>query len=72
MAQARSINEVELSLDTHPHSCALSRLVVLSAVVWDKVLGKEVEGPDVVPCRRCAEARADGRTKAEESEGASW
>jgi hypothetical protein len=45
--------------DTHPHACT-EGLVYLTYVVFDEEIGDEVERLDVVPCRRCAEAKPAG------------
>ena len=38
----------------HPHACT-DGLVFLTYTVFDEAVGEEVERPEVVPCRRCAE-----------------
>ena len=42
--------------DHHPHACT-DGLVFLTNTVFDEVVGEEVERLEVVPCRRCADAK---------------
>jgi hypothetical protein len=42
--------------DTHPHAC-WDGVVYLTNTVFDESVGEEVEKIEVIPCRRCAEAR---------------
>jgi hypothetical protein len=42
--------------DHHPHACT-DGLVFLTYTAFDEEVGDEVERLDVVPCRRCAEAK---------------
>jgi hypothetical protein len=42
--------------DTHPHAC-MDGLVFLTYTVVDEAVGEEVERLEVVPCRRCADAK---------------
>jgi hypothetical protein len=44
------------SEDHHPHACT-DGLVFLTYTVFDEAVGEEVERLEVVPCRRCADAR---------------
>jgi hypothetical protein len=46
----------EVSVDHHPHACA-DGLVFLTYTVFDEAVGEEVERLEVVPCRRCADAK---------------
>jgi hypothetical protein len=46
----------ETDEDTHPHACT-DGLVYLTYVVFDEEIGDEVERLEVVPCRRCADAK---------------
>jgi hypothetical protein len=43
--------------DHHPHAC-WDGLVFLTYTTFDEEVGDEVERLDVIPCRRCAEAKA--------------
>jgi hypothetical protein len=45
--------------EAHPHACT-EGLVFLTYTIYDEEVGDEVERLEVVPCRRCAEYRADG------------
>ena len=45
--------------DSHPHACT-DGLVFLTYTVYDEEIGDEAERLDVVPCRRCAEAKPAG------------
>jgi hypothetical protein len=47
--------------DTHPHACT-NGLVFLTYTAFDEEIGDEVERLEVVPCRRCHEARVPGET----------
>jgi hypothetical protein len=40
----------------HPHACT-DGLVFLTYTVFDEEVGDEVERVEVLPCRRCIEAR---------------
>jgi len=42
--------------DHHPHACT-NGLVFLTYTAFDEEVGDEVERIDVIPCRRCHEAR---------------
>jgi len=42
--------------DHHPHACT-DGLVFLTYTVFDEAVGEEVERLEVVPCRRCADAK---------------
>jgi hypothetical protein len=46
----------DASEDTHPHACT-DGLVFLTYTAFDEEIGDEVERLDVVPCRRCADAK---------------
>jgi hypothetical protein len=45
--------------EAHPHACT-EGLVFLTYTGYDEEVGDEVERIEAVPCRRCAEYRADG------------
>ena len=42
--------------DHHPHACT-DGLVFLTYTIFDEAVGEEVERLEVVPCRRCADAK---------------
>jgi hypothetical protein len=42
--------------DHHPHACT-DGLVFLTYTAFDEEIGDEVERLEVVPCRRCADAK---------------
>jgi hypothetical protein len=44
------------SEDHRPHACT-DGMVFLTYTVFDEAVGEEVERPEVVPCRRCADSR---------------
>ena len=44
--------------DPHPHACT-DGLVFLTYTTHDEEIGEEVERIEAVPCRRCADSRAD-------------
>jgi hypothetical protein len=46
----------EASEDHHPHACT-DGLVFLTYTVFDEAVGEEVERLEVVPCRRCTDAK---------------
>ena len=46
----------ETDEDTHPHACT-DGLVFLAYTAFDETVGDEVERLEVVPCRRCTDAK---------------
>jgi hypothetical protein len=46
----------ETDEDTHPHACT-DGLVYLTYTTFDEEIGDEVERLEVVPCRRCTDAK---------------
>ena len=46
----------EASEDHHPYACT-DGLVILTYTDFDEAVGEEVERLEVVPCRRCADAK---------------
>ena len=42
--------------EDHPHACT-DGLVFLTYTAFDEAVGEEVERLEVVPCRRCADAK---------------
>jgi hypothetical protein len=46
----------EASEDHHPHAYT-DGLVFLTYIAFDEAVGEEVERLEVVPCRRCADAK---------------
>ena len=46
----------EAEEDHHPHACT-DGLVFLTYTAFDEAVDEEVERLEVVPCRRCADAK---------------
>jgi hypothetical protein len=55
-AESSVFRPSEASEDHHPHACTAG-LVFLTYTVFDEAVGEEVERLEVVPCRRCADAK---------------
>jgi hypothetical protein len=55
-AESSVFRPSEPSEDTHPRACT-DGLVFLIYTAYDEAVGDEVERLEVVPCRRCADAK---------------
>ena len=55
-AESSVFRPSEASEDHHPHACT-DGLVFLTYTVFEEAVGEEVERLEVLPCRRCADAK---------------